>query len=120
MPAVVPLIIAGVSAASSVAAAKVQANAARDAANTQTQAGNRALGVQNQMWQQQQARQQPFVDVATPSLLRLQQQAQQPRPAMPMFNPQAQNGGWNQQNWQQQNDPNRYLNLFQMGQQGGR
>ena len=94
MPAVIPLIIAGVSAAGTVAAAKIQSNAAKGAAETQTTASNKALDIQNRIYQEQTARQQPYVDAGTQALnaLRGRSGAQ-----VATFSPGGQQGGWRPQ-----------------------
>lgn len=105
--------------------AKTAANAARDAAATQTQYANRALDLQREQWQAQQARQQPYVDAGTGALGRLQGLATAPRPPMPMFNGQQPGGGWTPMNYAQQPqgpqmDPNMYAKLMALAQQGNR
>lgn len=55
------LIGAGIAGGTSLAAAKMQSNAAQNAAQTQTNAANTALGLQGQMYQQQQQNLAPYM-----------------------------------------------------------
>ncbi len=121
--------VVGIGAFTSYMGNRSQANAAKEATKTQTAAGNQALQVQKQMWEEQQRRQQPFVDVGTQALQRANTQSMQARTPMPMFNPQQRNGGWTPQNFAAQSnpfmgvnqqpsfniDPNRYQQLYQQG-----
>lgn len=101
MPAavLVPLIIGAASTAGTVAAAKMSANAARDAANLQTVAGNKALGLEQQQFQAAQARAQPWSQAGQQALSRLQGMSDSARPPMPMFNGALPGGGWTPQNF---------------------
>jgi hypothetical protein len=92
MPAIVPLIIAGVSAGTQVYAAKKQSDAAQSAANTQGQYGQKALNLEQQQYQQQQRNLSPYLQAGQSVLPGLTSTAQQ-RP--PQFVP----PGGQPQNW---------------------
>jgi Flp pilus assembly protein TadB len=112
MPAVVPLILVAVSAAGSVAGAKIAANASRDAAATQEKSGNQALALQKQQYDAQMKRQQPYVDAGTEALRQLQQRQAAPPMQMPMFNGNQQGGGWTPENYAAQLPTNRYAQMW--------
>lgn len=111
MPAIA---VAGIYAAGAIASAKMASNASKEAAATQTAAGNQALRVQQDMWNQQRGLQQPYVDAGNSALNRVSDIAARPRMPMPMFNPQQMGGGWTPQNFAQQ-QPNPYQKLYQAG-----
>lgn len=77
-------VVAGIAAAGTITAAKMQSNAAKDAAATQTAAGNKALAAQQTAYQTQRQDFSPYQQAGVSSLGRLNQQAQQPGP---QFNP---------------------------------
>ena len=65
MPAAlaIPLIMGGVSAGATVAAAKIGSNASKNAAKTQVDASNQAQAVQQQVYQDQQKAQSPYMQL---------------------------------------------------------
>lgn len=78
-------------AASSIASAKIQSNAAKNAAKTQTDAATQARNVQQQQYQQARQDFNPYQQAGIGSLGRLNASAGAPRQA---FNPGAPSGGF--------------------------
>ena len=107
--------VIGISAATSAYSAHKQATTAKEAAQTQVASGDKAIALQKQMWEQQQQRQQPYVDAGSRALMQLQQRPQ--APPMPMFNGAQQGGGWTPQNFAAQTPQgvNPYAALMQPG-----
>lgn len=93
MPAAIaiPLIVSAASAGAQVYGAHKAAGAAKDAARTQTKAGNQALDLQRDIYQDQMARQQPYMDAGRNAVTNLQTMGGQ---SMPTFNGQMPGGGW--------------------------
>lgn len=93
MPAAVaiPLITGAVSGATSLIGAKVASNAAKNAAKTQTASADKAIALQNQLYQDQQQRMSPFVNAGGQALGQLGQMSSQ---RAPMFDPSQRGGGF--------------------------
>lgn len=77
-------VVGGIAAAGAITSAKIQSNAAKHAADTQTAAANKALTVQQQQYQQGRQDFSPYQQAGAASVGRLQQRAQQ---QTPQFNP---------------------------------
>jgi len=77
-------VVAGIGVAGSITAAKMQSNAAHDAAATQSASANKALTVQQQQYQQGRQDFSPYQQAGASAVGTLQNRAQQP---IPQFNP---------------------------------
>lgn len=81
------IILGAAAAGGQLAGAKIASNSAHDAAKTQTDAGDHALAVQQQQYQQAQQRLQPYQQMGTTALGRLGQIAGGQPSAPPMSQP---------------------------------
>ncbi len=94
MPAVIPLVMMGVSAAAGAYTAHKGAQTAKEAAKSQENAANKGMDLERQQEQERQARLKPYVDAGYQGLYNMSNLANAPRNPMPMFNGNTPGGGW--------------------------
>ena len=82
MPAVIPLVMMGVSAAAGAYSAHKASNTAKDAAKAQETQANKGMALEEKMWREQQERMKPYLQGGYQALNNLSQQANTPRRAL--------------------------------------
>lgn len=93
---------AAINAGTQLIGAKMASNSAKNAAKTQTDSANRAIDLQRDLYNQQQARLSPFIAQGASAAQSLGQMGNQPTPT---FNGAMPQGGWNAQSLGQIGQP---------------